>query len=129
MIDYLFMFTDEAQAQDTLSEWVTSGGTWRGKEGCGVMPVKILLADAVIDVNDVDGVTIITDAVYSSYYWVAIACPAVDNDLWAIPQCVHEVDRHKSAPGSVEILRTKLTQQQIDSALKVKPIFAGSIYF
>lgn len=60
---------------------------------------------------------------YAPGYWLAVAASEVSDEIWDTMPAVHEVDRETG-----EILRTRLSPEQIAYGWQVSPVFAGSNY-
>lgn len=132
MIDYLLKFSSEAEAQDILSTWVGidehHNSYWQPKAQSGIMPIRIILSEAIYEDNSDGEITLKTPETQSDGWWLAIARPQRDETLWALTQCLHETDRAAANSGQSYHLRTKLTPEQISSVVRVDPVFAGSQY-
>lgn len=132
MIDYILSFPDEATAIAALPEWgkLDENGDihWQPKPKCGVMHIQVITQLAVWDYSNSENAAIITPEQVSAGYWMVIAKPSIDENLWASPYVVSEHDRALAVLGQAHILRTKLTPEQIAGVVGVQPVFAGSLY-
>ncbi|MEM7620051.1 MAG: hypothetical protein AAF228_06250 [Pseudomonadota bacterium] len=128
MIDHLFKFTTEADAKNKLSVWVdvnadTSQAYWKPKPKCGLMPVKIVTQEAVYNEDSNGDMVLASPEIFLDGWWLAIACETQDEALWAIPECVLEVDRNTSSQ-TFQYMRTKLSAEIVDTIVRITPTFA-----
>lgn len=115
MIDYAFLFVDEATAKTALPNfWIDNGdGTW-GWDASRIMATRDSTSAAsfygYMGIDRWDG------------YFVSLSVTAVSDALYAIPQCIVEADR-----DSATFLRTRLDNEQTQ-ALDIEPVMAGTAY-
>lgn len=133
MIDYIISFPDEATAHAALSDWrythADTGKTrWEPKRKCGIIEISIIHQHAVWDYSDTDNPVLTTPQQLAAGFWMSIATPEPDDDLWSQPYCLSEHDRDLANQGQPHLLRTKLTEQQITDVVGISPVFAGSNY-
>jgi len=127
MFDYLFKFTDEAEAKDVLASWLDEEGNWEAsREHAGVLPTQIVRSDAVANEEG----EIVTPREVDPAFWLVISLAERDAEIYAVPQCLQETQRPETTPlpVSATILQTKLSPESYSSFLRVDPTFAGAAY-
>lgn len=132
MIDYILKFPDEATAIASLSDWrftdEEDNTDWAPKPKCGIIEIKVILEKAVWDNSDPEISVLVSPEIISNGYWMAIATPEPDDNLWSQSFVVSEHDREQAAQGHAHLLRTKLTDEQLAGVAGIRPVFTGSNY-
>ncbi|PHR61851.1 MAG: hypothetical protein COA43_01390 [Robiginitomaculum sp.] len=131
MIDYILSFPNEAIARAALADWRTTdedgNSFWVPKFKCGIMEITVINQEAVWEYTDTESPVLLTAEILADGYWMAIATPEIDDDLWDKPYALSEHDRSLSATDH-HLLRTKLSPEQIAGVQSIRPVFAGSNY-
>lgn len=111
MIDHLFQFSSEAEAQATLRAYYSESSGWR-LDMCitGVSTYAVAL----------DGLKVLNTA-----WLVWVSLPETDPNLAAMPQCSLVLDRDKAVIGERFVLYSSLDEAQ-RSNLFFQPVIAGS---
>lgn len=123
MIDYLLTYPSaEARSaafpppEETpnVPAWEALGGT--------VMPVSIVVADAVVDA---DG-EVVTPAVFGMGFWMAVRCEERSPTIEAILHCMIATDSDLATTGGNYVYFSRLPP---DTTMgRVSPVFAGDGY-
>ena len=128
MYDYLLRYPDESSAKAALPAWLDDDGNWQhAYQGTGSMAITIIAQEAVMD-----GEELVSPQVNIPGYWVAIATPAIDEDVWAL--AVQESQRPERSeypegrPYQDCVTRTRLDADAYAAFTNVSPVFAGAMY-
>lgn len=127
MYDYLFQFTDQAEAATALTGKVgfDNGYYFMNEEGGGALEVEIIVQDPVYD-ND--GNETQARIVFPGY-WFVVSTKDRDTSLFNIAQCVQETVRPETPRALSQcILQTRLDADSYASFQRVSPVFAGASY-
>lgn len=113
MIDYLFIFPDEATAKTALPSY------WIAVPSFAWDPSRILAPTgngSTAPLQAFMGTDVLNG------YPLALALPVVSDAIWAISQCMLEGDR-----SSASILRTRFDAAQMQG-ISTSPVMAGTDY-
>lgn len=133
MIDYILNFDTQAQAEQALVDWTftdeeNGAVRWKPKPKCGILPIDVILQEAVWDITDPQNPAETTPEIKSGGYWIAIAMTMPDETFWTMPYVISEHDRALANIGQNHLLRTKLTPEQIEGVKSITPVYAGANY-
>ena len=124
MIDYLLTFPDDASrsAAFPAPEESPHAPCW-GAMGGTVMPVRIVVADAVLSE---DGETVISPQVLGAGSWIAIRCNERSAEIEAMPNCLVATNNDLAQAGEPYVYFCRLAPETIMG--RVDPVFAGDGY-
>lgn len=90
MIVYVFRFADRATATAALPAlWTPPAEDMPGRwDESRVLETAWIVTEAE---RDEEG-NITAPAIAAPGFFLAVACGAIDEDLWAVPECISEVD-------------------------------------
>lgn len=121
MIDYLLTFPDDAARSAAFPEPEGNPPCWEAMGGT-VMPVRIVVADAVLSENG----EVISPQVLGAGSWIAIRCNERSAEIEAMPNCLVATDNDLAQAGQPYVYFCRLEPETIMG--RVDPVFAGDGY-